>query len=228
MSINSDVQKLEPGDLLTYFELDATALGGGVVRFHGNNPGGTQVWQGNDYAAWPIKAEGFARTSEQQPSPKLTVANLDGSISALCLTYEDLVGAKLIRRRTFSKYLDAVNFPDGNPTADPTQEFPPEVWYIERKSAESREAVEFELSSALNFAGVKLPRRQIIANQCPWTYRGPGCNYVGPPVATVLDVPTSDPALDRCSHLLRGCRLREWPDGILNYGGFPAAGLVRT
>lgn len=226
-TITEDVQTLEPGPLLEFFELDATGIGGGIVRFQGQQDS-VMVWQGNDYAPWPIRAEGFARTADQQPTPKLTVGNVDGSISLLCLAFEDMVGAILRRRRTFAKYLDAVNFPDGNPTADPTQELPPEVWFIDRKSGESREAVEFELASALNFQGVQLPRRQIIANQCSFEYRGPYCAYVGPPVADAFDNPTSDPLLDRCGKRLVSCQLRIWPDDVLNYGGFAAAGLVRT
>jgi lambda family phage minor tail protein L len=228
MTIANDVQKLEPGSIVELFTLDATSIGGGTVRFQGFHDGNI-VWQGNTYAPWPIRAEGFSVTGDQQPTPKLMLGNVSGGITAMCLEYEDMVGAKMIRQRTFSHYLDAVNFPGGiNPTADPLQEFPPEIWFVERKASESWEAVEFELSSALNFAGVKLPRRQIIANQCPFVYRGAYCNYVGPPVATELDVPTSNPLLDKCSHLLRGCKLRQWPDGVLNFGGFPAAGLVRT
>jgi lambda family phage minor tail protein L len=117
---------------------------------------------------------------------------------------------------------------DANPTEDPTQEFPPEIWYVERKALVTQEVVEFELASPLDFADVKLPRRQIIANQCPWVYRGAYCNYVGPPVATELDEPTSDPSLDKCGKRIASCKLRLWPDGVLNFGGFPAAGLMRT
>lgn len=227
MTVKEDVQKLDPGPILEFWELNASAIGGGVVRFQGMQDGKVW-WQGQDYDAWQIQGEGFSRTTDQQPTPKLCVGNLDGSISLLCLTYDDLVGATITRRRTFARYLDAVNFPEGNPSADPAEEFLPEVWFIERKSGETREAVEFELSSALDFLGVKLPRRQIIANQCPWEYRGPYCNYVGPPVADILDQPTSDPLLDACGKRLQSCKMRLWPDNVLNYGGFPAAGLVRT
>lgn len=228
MSIYSDVQTLDPGALLVFYELDSGSLGGGMVRFHGMQGVGNMTWQGQLYSAWPIDAEGFDRTTQQQPVPRLRVGNIDGSISLLCITYDDLVGAKLTRHRTFQKYLDAVNFPDGNPTADPTQEFPLDIWFIERKAAETREVVEFELASALDLNGVKLPRRQIIANHCPFEYRGPYCNYTGPAVADASDAPVSDMALDRCGKRLSSCKLRQWPDNILNYGGFPAAGLVRT
>lgn len=225
MTIAQDVQTLNPGALIDLWELDATAIGGGIVRFHGRNDE-TIWWQGNDYAPYAIRAEGFAMTTDQQPSPKLMVSNANGAMSQLCLQYEDMVGAVLLRRRTFGKYLDAVNFDAGNPFADPTQE-QIERYFVERKSAENYDAVEWELSSPLDFQGVQIPRRVIVANQCSFRYRGPGCAYIGPPVADEYDVPTSNPLLDKCGHRLQSCKLRQWPDGVLNYGGFAAAGLVR-
>jgi lambda family phage minor tail protein L len=150
------------------------------------------------------------------------VSDIDGSISALCLAHEDLVGSVLTRHRTFAKYLD------GMPEANAAEEFPLERWIVERKSDElPGEYVEFELSSPLDFQGVMLPAQQIIANQCPFQYRGPGCNYVGPPVADEFDQPTSDPALDRCGRRPGSCKLRQWPDGVRNYGSYPGAGLIR-
>lgn len=228
MSIQTDIQTLTPGNLLVFFELDATLIGGGQLFFHGNAGSGPLIWKGQSYSPWAIKAEGFARTSDQQPTPKLAVGNVDGSISLLCIAFEDMVGTKIVRRRTFAKYLDAVNFPGGNTSADPNEEFPAETWYIERKSVETREFVEFELASALDFNGVKLPRRQIVQNHCPFVYRGAGCGYTGPAVADALDTPTSNPALDVCGKRLQSCKLRQWPNNILNFGGFPAAGLVRV
>lgn len=407
MSIESDVQQLSPGPIVELWEINATPIGGGVIRFQGQQDG-TVWWQGLDYAPWPCAGDGFERTTDQQPTPILRVGNVNRSITLLCEQFEDLVGARITRRRTFEKYMDTRNFPpmrnmlrnsanamgagwsvenvsrsalapvdvdgvtfqpvevintstaanarnsqsivfnlmeatvtlymsftasasmrftirnaasnrqftlgarpdgfhsadgsgtmgawqtleysniapdvwkwvirmqpnelygsmqfgvgsgvaavgssmvilgmqvepgntatpfqvtssnletDRNPTADPTKEFTPELWFIERKSGESFESVEFELSSALNFQGVNLPRRQIIANQCPFAYRGALCGYIGPPVADELDVPTSNPALDKCGKRLRSCEMRIWPDNILNYGGYPAAGLVRT
>lgn len=222
-TIKEDIQSLEPGPLVELWELDAVNIGGEVVRFQSDSETPI-IWQGQTYAAWPIKGEGFARTSAQQPAPKLMVGNLNGSITELCLLFEDLVGATLTRRRTFAKYLD------GQPTADPTQEYDPELWFIERKASETAEYVEFELSTAMDFNGQRLPARQIIADHCPaqWVYRGVNCGYTGPPVADANDNPTTDMALDRCGKRLSSCKLRQWPDGVLNFGGFPASGLVRT
>lgn len=233
--ITADVQTLEPGRRIVLYTLDAREFpGGGVARFHQHltDPDGALagaiVWQGNTFNPWPIQAVGFERTSTQQPTPKLSVGNVDRSITALCLAFDDLVGAVLTRQVTFAKYLDPINFPGGvNPTADPGEEYPPETFYIERKVSETVDVVEFELSTPLEYNGVQLPRRQIVANQCPFQYRQAGCAYIGPPVATEFDVPTSNPLLDKCGRRLQSCRMRQWPDNVLNFGGHPAAGLVR-
>jgi len=231
--INYDVQTLEPGALIETLELDATAISGDLLRFHGYTQIADIIWQGNTYKPWPLKLEGIEKNSQQPERPTITVGNIDGSISAACLAFEDLVGAKLTRHITLGKYLDAANFPDGNSTADPTQEMPPDVYIVERKASETNEAVQFELASPLNLDGVVVPGRQIIAGVCPWLaiggYRGPFCGYAGPPVAEADDTPTSDPTLDKCGGRVSSCKLRfgSDPDG-LPYGGFPAAGLVRT
>src|SRR5260364_95548 len=46
-------------------------------------------------------------------------------------------GCRLIRKRTFARFLDAVNFPEGNPEADPNQHFSDEIWCVDRKAAEN-------------------------------------------------------------------------------------------
>lgn len=227
-SIKSDIQKLEPGALVELFELDYTHLGGDHERFHAHTQIGSIWWQGNEYRPWPIETEGFARDGDRPVAPTLRVGNVNGSISALCIAFDDLVGARLIRRRTLSKFLDAVNFPEGNPSANPQEEYPPELWFIEVKLTEDNTTVEFELASALDLSGVQFPRRQIIANQCPFAYRSAECSYTGGPVADAQDNPTADPSLDRCGKRLGSCELRFGKGNPLPYGGFPAAGLMRS
>lgn len=231
MTVLADVQKLEPGKLIELLEADLTPFGGEVLRFHGYAAGGVIIWNGEEYTGWPLEASGFERTGAQPPRPRLLLGNVNGAITSLCLLYEDLVGAIVTRRRTFHKYLDAANFDGGNPDADPDEEFPPEIWIVDRKSNETPEGVEFELASAMEFNDAQLPGRQIITNFCPWIaiggYRGPFCGYTGDPVAMRDDTPTSDPALDRCGGRVVSCKLRFGEAGALPYGGFAAAGLIR-
>lgn len=231
MGINADIQTLELGALVELFELDATAIGAELYRFHGYQKTGSIWWQGLEYTPWPIQADGFQMTGDaQQPQPKLLVGNVTGFISALCLGFEDLVGAKLTRRRTLGRYLDSRNFAEGNAEADPDEEFPADIWYVEQKTGESKTEVEFALSSPINLNNKQLPGRQIVANCCQWLsiggYRGPYCGYTGGPVATDDDIITTDAAQDRCSGTLNGCKLRFGENGQLRYGSFPTAGRV--
>ncbi|WP_213778881.1 phage minor tail protein L [Caballeronia sp. dw_276] len=219
MAVSADIQLLEPGPLIELFEVDCTAIGGDMLRFHGHLQSTSIYWQGNEYKPWPIQAAGFEHTSDaQQPEPTLTVGNVNGTISALCVFLADMVGARVTRHRTLAKYLDAVNFPDGNPTADPDEEMAPELWYIEQKTSETNVQVEFTLSSALDFGGQQLPGRQIAAG-CQWRYRDEDCGYTGTVYFTVKDVPTDDPALDRCSMKTSGCECRFGINNPLPFGG---------
>jgi lambda family phage minor tail protein L len=236
VSIYTDIQTLEPGALVALFDLDARSITGGgagdVLHFHGYTQVGPIYWQGLQYNPWPIDAQGFELNPDQPPAPTLSVGNVDGTITALCLAYQGLVGSIITRHRTFGRYLDAANFPGGNPTADPTQEFPPDKWFIERKATETKEQVQFELSSALDFGQQQLPGRQIIANCCTWLqrggYRGPYCSYTGPAVAKADDTPTDDPTQDVCGGRLTSCELRWGVNNALPYGGYPAAGLLNS
>lgn len=230
--INSDIQSLEPGNKITLFEVDATSINADQFFFHAHLQSGPIFWQGQRYEPWPIECEGFARSTNSPPQPRLRVANVDGTITALCLMFDDLVGARLIRRQTLVQYLDSENFPQPNPAADPDEHFPDEIWYIERKSSETNEVVEFELATAADLNGQQLPGRQIIANACTWIlrggYRGPYCGYNGPPVADINDVPTSDPSKDVCGGRVGSCKLRFGANNELPYGSYPAASLIRS
>lgn len=230
MSISTDIQKLEPGAIIELFEVDLTPFGGELLRFHAGTNQLTQniVWKGNEYVAFPVKASGFEFSGQgQAPRPKLMVANVFGSITALVLQYQDIVGAKVTRRRTLSKYLDAVNFPGSvNPTADPNAEFPADVFYVDRKANETNEMVEFELAPAMDVTNVMLPRRQIVQNICPWKYRGAECGYTGTAYFNANDQATNL-AGDACGKRLSSCKLRFGQFAELPYGGFPAAGLIR-
>lgn len=230
-TITSEIQKLTPSAIIELFVLDATALSGDVFRFHAGTNGLMQkiVWQGQTYDPFPVQANGFEYNGNGQlPRPKIVVANVTGAITAMVLLYQDLLGAKLTRKRTFAKYLDAVNFDGGvNPTADATAEFADDIFFIDRKSNENRDIVEFELAAAFDVTGVKLPRRQIIQNVCPWRYRGSECGYTGTAYFNASDVSVGSPALDVCGKRLASCEARFGTNAQLPFGGFPAAGLIR-
>lgn len=229
MAVSQDLQAIAPSAVIELFELhlDQTLHGGtDIYRFHAGsnalNTPGDVIWNGQAYLRYPVQVEGFEYSGQGQlPRPKLTVSNLASTISALLLIVNaetpgnDLIGAKLIRIRTLARYLDGANFEGGtNPSgaADPTAEFPRDIYYIARKSAENREVVEFECAAAFDLQNVNAPRRLCINNICQWTYRSSvGCGYDPTeegPFWTAADKSAASIATDVCSKRLNSCILR--------------------
>ena len=52
-------------------------------------------------------------------------------------------------------------------TPDPTAEFPQEIYKIDRKSAENRDVVQFELAAVFDLAGIRAPKRQCTRTEFP-------------------------------------------------------------
>lgn len=230
MSIKNEIQKLSTTAVIELFVLDATSLGGRVTRFHAGTNVLLQpvVWQGETYEPFPMTIEGFdASTKGELPRPTVEVSNIGGGISQEIARYNDLVGAIVTRKRTMARYLDAVNSPGNvNPDADRNEQFPDDIFIINRKISENKQIVKFELVSPFDVAGVQLPLRQVIQNTCTWVYRSAECSYAGTPVAEYNDELTSDPAQDECGKRLSSCKLRFGEHGELPFGAFPAVGRL--
>ena len=154
------------------------------------------VFDSIQYIKMPIDASGFEFKSKQLPRPKLQISNILGTFTTLMLTLpQGLEGAKVTRLRTLERYIDNVNFDPGyflledgidnallqeddflikleeieNPhgTPDTGALFPKEIYYIDRKTVENRQVVEFELSANFDLDGVRLPKRQVLPGDFP-------------------------------------------------------------
>ena len=284
--IISDINGLEPGELVDLFELDlssgSAAASVNIFRWHAGQNENLQeiVWQGNRYSAFPIEASGFEWSGKGAiPRPSLTVANITTLLTSVINSYDDLVGAKVTRKRTFAKYLDSYCYTGGYPAggvcsgesggspfslsksdcldstkngsvgtwtvynsttcaasnsntgiwyasalADDDAYFAEEVWYIDRKVLETRTHIQFELTAAHDVQGVRLPARSVVANLCPWTYKGVECGYSGTSYFDIDNVSTNSVG-DVCSKNFRGCELRFPEPQVIPFGGFPGAGM---
>ena len=233
-SIYADLSALAPSAIIELFELhyDSTLHGStDILRWHaGSNADvtGNIAWNSNDYVRLPVNAEGFEYTNTGTlPRPTLSVANLDGAITALLLGVNlttpgnDLTGAKVKRIRTLKKFLD------GESAADPYATFPVEEWFIDRKATESRDVVSFELASKFDLSNKELPNRQVVANICQWQYRSSECSYTGSNFFDVNDNSVGSLAQDACGKRLSSCKKRFGENGELPFGSFPGAGLLR-
>lgn len=217
----SELQQIAPSAVIELFELQLNVTQHGVsetYRFHAGanlNANGELVWAGNNYLRFPVEADGFEYSGNGQlPRPKVRISNIMGTITALLLSLPDgLEGAKFTRIRTLARYIDGANFPGAtNPygTPDPTAEMPREVYYVDRKTAESRDVVEFELAAAFDLVGVRAPKRQCIANICQWVYKSTECGYVG--------------SLTTCDKTLAACKTHFGATAELPFGSYPGIG----
>lgn len=149
------------------------------------------IWQGFSYQPLPIKIEGFeAKSDGTLPRPKIRIANPDGLFSKIFYSNEDFVNAKVTRKRTFVRFLDEENFPNGiNPfgQSDPASQFNDDVFFVNRKISENKTMIELELVSVLELDEAFVPARIVLSDYCNWTYRCDiGCGYKG------LVIETSD------------------------------------
>jgi lambda family phage minor tail protein L len=179
---------LEPTAILDFYQIypDIVNAPTQVFNMHGGSIFKDQItWQGVKYTPVPIEVEGFEVTANTSlPRPKIKIANIDYLVTAMLQKYSDFKNAQVIRKRTFVKYLDNVNFDGGNPFGggDSTAEISSEKYVIGQKTQENKVFVEFELTSPLDLENFEVNSRRIMGKYCYWSYRGEGCNYQGIPI----------------------------------------------
>jgi len=171
-NLNKQLVSLTPDTLIDLYEIDFSNLqmdfemlrdraginlgADAVYRFcpmvNSANP---IYWQGNAYQPLPITMEGFEHQSDGRlPRPKLTIANPEGILSVIVHSNHDFANCQVTRKRTFARFLDDANFPNRNLNddgenpfgeADPNSHYPDDVFFINRKTAENKNHIEFEL-----------------------------------------------------------------------------------
>lgn len=231
MTIRQEVQSSETSEIIELFSLDLTMFDDNIYYFiAGSADSGSVSWQGNVYVPFDLEASGFEYDGKgAAPTPTITFSLTNPILTAYIQGYDDLIGAKITRTKTYKKYLD------GQPTANPNAHYPLDIYRIERKASENRLQVEFELSSILDQQGRKLPARTVTSGYCPWRYRRPNgsggfiyhpadnaCPYVGSSYFDLDNNPTTA-GNDRCAKTIEACKKRFGESGVLPFGGFPGA-----
>jgi len=224
-NIASDTQKLEVGDIIALYEIELEDVGSNQILYFTesiNNDYTPIAFNSRTYYPIHLESSGWEVTGQETlPRPKLIVSNVLLSFVSHINTFDDMIGAKLIRRRTFKKYLD------GQPTANPDAEFPKDIFRIRQKTQQTKAAVEFELSPYIDFEGIKIPKRQILRDFCTWIYRqynsGTGgfddfdpneinhiitCPYIGDYYYNKFGVRVTNPRDDKCGKRLTDCEMR--------------------
>ena len=161
-----------------------------VFRFHAGanlNNFGQIRFNGNDYQRVAVKAEGFEDTSKGTiPRPTLTFSNLGGitkdttvmtmsdflNVVNTVTPGNDLLNAKVTRLLPLASALDNHNFDGDNPFSDPvgqpsSDRLQDRIYYIDRKSVENRQIVQFELVGQLDMQNKKIPARIVTRDLFP-------------------------------------------------------------
>ncbi len=237
-TLSEAAQALAADAIVELYELDTSPLGGAeIFYFTSSVDNGDAIrFEGKTYVPAPFEAEGFVWSGRGAPArPRIRIGNVTRLVSAAVIEFNDLLGARFTRIRTLKSFLDGHENESASPRA-----FQRDIYVIERKSAQNKVFVEFELASALDQTGLRLPGRRATRRYCPLVYRrwdaGAGafdyanvtCPWIGRggsdgPFFTLDDRTTGDPARDRCSKFLSGCAARFNKDP-LPFGGFPGVG----
>ena len=143
------------------------------------------VWQGVNYLPVSMEIEGFEVSADGRVNrPKLKISNKDYFVTNLLRNNDDFKNAKIVRKRTFVKFLDDINFDGGNPfgDSDSRAELSSQEYIVSQKVQENKIYVELELTSPLDLDNFEINHRRIMGKYCYWQYRGMGCQYRGVPL----------------------------------------------
>lgn len=192
----SELNKINPSSVIELFELELT-VGlhipasnpnnlDTVFRFHAGanlNNFGEIKFGNNLYQRVAVQAEGFQDTSTGAiPRPTLTFSNLGGitkdgtvmtmsdflAIVNLTTPGNDLLDAKVTRLMPLASALHNDNFVGDNPFGTPsTDRLQDRVYFIDRKSVENRQVVQFELVSVLDMQNKRIPARIVTRDLFP-------------------------------------------------------------
>jgi lambda family phage minor tail protein L len=161
-----------------------------TYRFHAGanlNSFGEVIFQSNTYQRVAVEMNGFERKSTGVlPRPTITFSNLGGisqnpSTGQLITMsdflqlvnevtpHNDLIDAKITRQLPLASALDNSNFASGtNPFGTPSSNrLRDEIFVIDRKSAENRRIVQFELTAAHDLENRKVPQRVVTRDLFP-------------------------------------------------------------
>jgi phage-related protein len=226
--ITADIQGLEPGARVELFELDATMIAnGGLLRFHGYEQAGTIWWQGTSTRP----GQSRPRASPRLPKGSSPRPSFGGQRGRL-----DLVAVHPARRSGW-RQADAPRhagpvprcgqFPRRQPERRSATGVPARYLVHRAEDRRDERGCRVRAESALDFQGVMLPRRQIIANLCPFPTRArtavtPGTRCSTP---TTTRLPTRR---STCARSGLGAAKSASAHGCLNFGGFPAAALIQS
>ena len=230
--IKADIQKLLlDDDEVSLFTIDGSRYGAPIYNITTSSDAGANIFfNGVEYFNIQAKITGLKRSADQRPArPIFSVSNVLGTFSAFCKEFEDGIGAKVTRIKTFAKYLDA------HSDADSAAMMPRDIFWIEKKIKQNKFEIEWELATPIDVGNRMIPRIQI-TRYCRFHYRqyvdgvfvytNATCPYTGTGYFLPDGTVTTE-ANDVCGLKFSDCE-RRYPLATdqLPFGGVPNAGAI--
>lgn len=228
-------QSLTPGELIELFILDLEPINVSVQYYFSPTRvlNYTIRFGGEEYAYAPMSFTGIERSlTGDPPNPKVLLPNTNKFATALVTQYDDLVGARVTRMRTYKDFLD------DEPLADPTAYISKDIYTIEQKLHLGNTFGEFSIRPLYALDNKFLPGRTCHKDLCSHRYRlmNPDgtpnyakatCPYTGSIYFTATGEPTLTAQLDVCGKSLNDCTLRFGETSDLPFRGFPGMSRLR-
>lgn len=231
-AIHQQATSLSPDALVALYQLDLTSIGGLMLNFTTENRAGSKIsFGGTEFVSVPVEISGMTTSGQGAlQTPTLSIANTDGLIQQIVNSMGDLEGCRLTRWRTFARFLDGGSSPDASTF------YGPDVYVIDRKSSDTPEVIQWELSALIDKQGMYVGRT-VIRDTCMWRYREWNattgtwdyskavCPYAGTKYFDINNQEVSSPSADVPSRNVGCCKARFGENAALPFGGFP--GIVR-
>ena len=163
--------------LVTLFEFTGFNT---TLYFHAENTHENIYWNNNAYEAFPMVVDGIEKHADGAAArPTLIIPNVeslfksgskfdtDGVAGTNSFVVEDLLGKRIVIRKTLSKYVSESTNTNQNPF-----EFPKAEYIIDRIAQKTSLSVTIELASPFELVNVKVPSRVVTGKYCPWVYKG--------------------------------------------------------
>jgi lambda family phage minor tail protein L len=242
-SPNSNVirtgQSLTPGDLMVLYTIDLSPIGV-PVQYNftpSTSKTGKITFRGIDYVPLDVKCEGFEYDGTGSlPRPEISITNVTRVLSTAAVLQNDILGARLIRTRTYGQFLD------NGPTPDPEAAYGQDIYRFHQKTQHNKRLIRWTLAAAMDQEGIQLPKRQVLRDVCLWRYRrtvlntdgsfagydytGVQCPYAGSQAYDVNGNPTTPDKDAPGRHVNDCCRVRFGSTAQLPFGGFPGVGRI--
>ena len=229
-NIKSDIQKLAQGSpYVELFTIDLNPIQQAITYNFTAGPidGVAVTFNSITYSPVSLEAKGFDVVSDGKfPRPHIIISNVNRLLVGSVVTYRDLVGCKVTRKRTYKKYLD------GQAEANPSAIYREDTYYINKKVSQNKFMIEWELISPIEAVTLEIPAKQLV-DVCTHRYRVldslgalvkvgvATCPYVAATYFKENGDVTLLPEEDKCGKNLSSCRERFGTDYYLPFEGFP-------